>query len=230
MGVKDSLKNVAADLGQLSDRYQGEMLPRWDENYNNIGLFRSQEIDPFTERMGMMSMDPSQQGYDAATVNAMRGNATGALAGARRTSMEDANRNIAASGMGNTGMGIRTAANMGRDYAAQQRAANNQVDLQQGQQKKSDMWNAIQAQMQGMGMAQNTYNQQQQSLAGRGNIFTNQAQMLGMKVPALLGANTVGNSGFWGNFTNSLGGALGGSLGSFGAPNVGGSGVNWGRT
>ena len=89
-----------------------------------------------------MTLDPSRQGYSPNDVNTMRGAATGALAGARRSTLQDVNRNIASQGMGRTGMGMRAAMNLGRDYASQQRQANNYIDIKNAEAKRSDFWNA----------------------------------------------------------------------------------------
>ena len=127
MGIKDSMKNVAARMGG----YAGDI-------YSNI----RPEFSNLRATMMSIAADPNNRGYDAGTINEMRGNATGSLAGARRSGVQDVNRNIAASGMGNTGMGIRMARTMNRDYATQQRQANQDVDLTQAQAKREDLWKA----------------------------------------------------------------------------------------
>jgi hypothetical protein len=174
MGVKQSLKNVAARIGTSADYMRDTMTPK----YAQYGDWYK----------GMVE-DPSKRGYSAEIQNAMRGNATGALAGARRSTMENVNKNIAASGMGNTGMATHMARKMGKDYATQQREANRDIDIANAEAQRADLWNATQAWLAGMG--------------GESDTQTRAAQIEGMQVPALTGAHDVS---FWGDWKDVTGG------------------------
>jgi hypothetical protein len=194
---KDRLKDLSKTFGNLAGQYQGSMLPKYQQTETDIG--------DFTSRMRGIATDESKQGYSSDTVNAMRAAQTGALAGARRSTMQDVNRNIAASGMGNTGMGIRQAANMGRDFAAQQRTANRDVDLAQAEAKRSDKWQATGAETQGYGLGMNALAGEQGVYQGVGDIYSKQQSALD---------DAAKLKGFWGTFGSSFANSLGSGLGT----------------
>lgn len=203
MAIKESLKNVAGDLGDVYGGLQYNTLPQWQGLRNQMYDYYNQQQEPYRDFFKGMVMDPSQRGYDAATVNEMRGSATGALAGARRSQLQDINRNVAASGMGNTGLGVRAAMQSGRDYMAQQRTANRDVDLAQAEAKRNDLWNAQRAWEGGLNMGSNMFNQQMAAAQGQQGTYEAMARTLGAKVPALTGAH---NTSFWGNWGDVTGG------------------------
>jgi hypothetical protein len=130
---------------------------------------------------GMMD-DPSMLGYSPDGMNAMRATAMGSLTGARKSTMQDVNRQIAAQGMGNTGMGIRSAERVGRDFMNQSRMLSNDVTLADEEARKRDFWQAAQ----GWG----------QGIQGQGG-FQNQSRALNMQQP---------QGGFWGGVRNVMGG------------------------
>lgn len=135
-----------------------------------------------------MMSDPSMLGYSPEVLNAMRGVSTGAITGAKRSAIADVDRQVAAQGMGNTGMGIRMAGNLGNQAMVQQREANRDIDLENAEAQKRDFWQASQ------GWGQGIQGQQQAQTADATTDLNRQQ---------------VGNQGFWGTVKRNLANLIG---------------------
>lgn len=180
MGIKQSLKNVAGRIGISAENVRSSVVPQWGE---------------FTDYYQNMAMNP--QGYSSEVLNAMRGAATGGLAGQRRSQQQDLNRQVAASGMGRTGIGMRKSAQLGRDFASQVRRANYDVDVANAEAMRDNMWKAAQAWGGGIG--------------GQQSAWGDAARIEGMQVPALTGAHDVSFWGDWKDVTGGIGNLMGGT-------------------
>lgn len=164
MGVKQSLKNVAGDLGTLSDQYRTMVSP-YEETRGWMQKFRNDQLQPqFADvknwrtsespdtaaargvYSGMIS-DPTKRGFDPETRKRMLGTQLDVLSGGRASERNQVRRAIAAGGMGATGAGIRAAMQSGERYAGGGRAAARDVELAQGQAEREDLWNATRGMM-----------------------------------------------------------------------------------
>ena len=195
MAIKESLKNVAADLGDLYNMQRIDLLPRFGELRDKMSENFYNQITPYTDTFRGMATDESKQGYSPETLNAMRANATGAIAGQKASTMENVNKNIAASGMGNTAMATHMARRIGKDTMTAQREANRDVDLAGAEAKRQDKWNAAQFWGQGLAQTSNYYDQMMRANAGQLATYGSMQNTLGSKIPALTGASNVS---FWG--------------------------------
>jgi hypothetical protein len=189
MSIKNSLKNVAADLGDTHNEVQNDLLPWYDQQRD--------AITNYSDFFKGMVMDPTKRGYSPETVNAMRANATGAVAGQKRSTETDVRKQIAASGMGNTSMATHMARRMGNDAASQMRTANRDVDLEQAEAQRSDLWNATTAWGQGNQL-------QLANTQGKQGAYDLMGKLLSAKTAPLTGAHDVSFWGDWKDFTQGL--------------------------
>jgi hypothetical protein len=177
MPIKDSLNAINGNMGIWSDNLAGHDFA--SDPSKQIG----NQWGSFSDYYKGMATDPSKRGYDASTINSMRGNATGAVAGSMRSAAEDTSRQLAASGLGHTGMGARLASDRGRQSASAMREANRDIDIADAEAKRNDLWNASQAWMSG--------------ITGQQSAITDAAKVRAAGIPALTGAHDVS---FWGDF------------------------------
>jgi hypothetical protein len=238
MAIKESLKDVAADLERLREDMRRDVKPKYEAGYHDIGYPAERYYDLAKDYAGMrpeyqaerskleqrsapilgMLTDESQRGYSPEALDAMRGRATGAVAGSRKSTQEELDRRIAASGMAHTGMGLKMGRELGRDTASEMRRANFDIDIAQELAKKEDFWNAAQYQLgmsdrmlamltgeqgllQGMGAA---YGGALQSRLGQlsaaralQDMYSAEGELYSRKIPPLVGAHDVS---FWSDF------------------------------
>jgi hypothetical protein len=203
MGLQN-FKDLSDQLGQQRNDLLKSYVPKFN-NYGERALdFQSKVIDPFRQGMeadrtsatgdigtlrsfmtGVMS-DPSKRGYDEGTLQGMRSRAMDTIAGARRAQMAQLSKQVAAAGMGNTGIGIRATQDYGRDAARQMREAMRDIDISQGEASREDLWKGAQGlqnvqgmdlanrgqQLQSMGLSQNAMDQYLKSIMGEGQFYS----------------------------------------------------------
>lgn len=171
---------------------------------------------------GMVS-DESKRGYSPTALTGMRGRMADTLAGARRTTMEDLSRRVAASGMGRTGVGLRAGLDYGRDYARQQREGMRDIDIANETAKREDLFRSTQGlqdiqksedafQATNYGMQGQTYDQNLQALqaetqlqALRASLYDPMNQMIALK----------NQPGFWKQFALNAAGGIGQAAGAY---------------
>lgn len=174
---------------------EGNLYPQFKE-------FNDTYSSPLRDMMWGMMNDPSKRGYSADTVNAMRANATDAIAGQKQSTEANVKKQIAASGMGNTGMATHMARRMGKDAMTQQRQANRDVDLAQAEAQRDDLWKATQ----GYGTAANM---NLQNRAGEQNYWNQMNKLTSDYI-----GYAQSEPSFWNSFKTSFGSSLGKTLGS----------------
>jgi hypothetical protein len=144
--------------------------------------------------MQSMITDPTKRGMSPEELLAAKTSQSDVLAGARTTAMKDISRQTAASGLGNTGIGIRAAREYGQDYARQQREGQRDVTLANEQMKRSDLWNAIQGVTGIYGMEDQSYNQDLAGVNTMLNSYGLQGDILGQTYNAI---SMKHEPGFW---------------------------------
>jgi hypothetical protein len=142
---------------------------------------------PATTTMQNMITDPTKRGMNEAELGGLKSRQADVLAGARTTAMKDISRQTAASGLGNTGIGIRQAREYGQDYARQQREGSRDVELANESMKRDDLWKAI------SGVDQ-TFQMEQQGLNTMMNSYGLQGDILGQTYNAI---SQMNEPGFW---------------------------------
>lgn len=142
---------------------------------------------PATTTMQGMITDPTKRGMSQGELLGLQSKQADTLAGARTTALKDISRQTAASGLGNTGIGIRAAREYGQDYARQQRESSRDVLLGNEQMKRDDLWKAIAGEQQ-------TYGMDLQRLSQMTNAYGLQGDMLGQSYNAI---SQMHEPGFW---------------------------------
>jgi len=165
MGRKEQYKGALDESKALRDSISSNVVGGVKDWTNR--LWQS----PSTTTQQAMITDPTKRGMSPTELSGLQSKQSDVLAGARTTAMKDISRQTAASGLGNTGIGIRQGVEYGRDYARQQREGQRDVLLGNEAMKRDDLWKAISGVNQTFQMEQQGINQMTQAYGLQGDIL-----------------------------------------------------------
>jgi len=229
-GIRTDLGNYRPQYGSIRGGIQAYQTDRNNtaESYPTIRSGWTNEInEPFR---------PDQtykEGYDPATVQAMRTSQSDIVAGGRTRASNEINRQAAAQGMQNTGAAMRSVMAMEPTWTAKSQAGRRTADLDAAEAARldyqknqdriaSDYWNGRQARQQGL-QGLDTFEQGREAF--NRNSFRDQLQALNDETgtynmdiatlnPEMKAYEGMYQPGFWGKLGSSFATGLGGGVGA----------------
>jgi hypothetical protein len=181
--------------------------------------------------------NPAARGYDAATLNRMRGVQSDVSAGQRGSYLKDMRRQVQAQGLGNTGTAIRNLNQYTEGNEARTRAAFRDIDIANAQQGRGEYLEAVKS-MPGLQSMEDAYNQnmfqlQNQVLGQEANAYQLQGATFPMETqtmqPELEATQGAYRPGFWGQLGSSLAQGIGSGVAGLISGGVSGGGFALGQ-
>ena len=181
--------------------------------------------------------NPAARGFDAATLNKMRGVQSDVAAGQRGSYLKDMNRQVRAQGLGNTGAALRNQRQYTESAEPRLRAAFRDIDIENAKQGRGEYLEAVKA-MPGIQGIEDQYNSnmfqlENQVLGQEQNTYGLESSTYPMETqtlnPEMAAYQQAYKPGFWGQFGSSFANSLGSGLAGFATGGVQGAGYNLGR-
>jgi hypothetical protein len=181
--------------------------------------------------------NPAARGYDAATLNKMRGVQSDVSAGQRGSYLKDMRRQVQAQGLGNTGTALRNLNQYTEGNEARTRAAFRDIDIANAQQGRGEYLEAVKS-MPGLQSMEDQYNTnmfqlQNQVLGQEANSYGLQGATFPMETgtmyPELQATAGAYRPGFWGQMGSAFAQGLGSGAAGLVTGGVAGAGYNLGQ-